>query len=164
MPSTILIVGNCGSGKTWCMAKLIKKLELKTKAKIAKIVFQTDGELAVLGNYDGSVFQGSDKLSMSVATDFAILRKMQISKSMKIVCEGDRFMNSRFINTFDPFVIKITEDGKDGRLKRNSSQSARQIKAIETRVSKIKSHETVINSLEAYDSVMRLLQHKKKKQ
>jgi hypothetical protein len=157
MVETILLIGNCGSGKTWCMINLIKKLELNTKARIGKVIFQTDGSVSVLGNYEGSTFQGSDKLSMSVMTDFAILRKMQRKNSMNVICEGDRFMNKKFISMFQPIVIKITDDGENGRSLRGSSQSMRQVKSIKTRVENTPFNKAAKNSSEALEMIMHLL-------
>jgi len=139
------------------MINLIKKLELNTKARIGKVIFQTDGIVSVLGNYEGSTFQGSDKLSMSVMTDFAILRKMQKKNSMNVICEGDRFMNKKFISMFQPIVVKITDDGENGRSLRGSSQSTRQIKSIKTRVENTTFNKAAKNSSEALEMIIDLL-------
>ena len=66
----ILIIGACGSGKTWVMKQIIAKKQLKLNAKFGMIRFKTDKELCVLGNYDGQTFEGSDRLSMAEARDF----------------------------------------------------------------------------------------------
>jgi hypothetical protein len=153
----ILLVGNCGSGKTWVMKQLIKDFELKKKAKVGMVVFQTNDKISVLGNYDGSVFEGSDKLSMAVMSDCDILKKVQNKYNMALVCEGDRFTNSTFINKFRPVIIKITDDGSAGRLKRNSNQTERHLKAIQTRVNNTKHSIEVKDSNEALLTIKRII-------
>lgn len=141
----ILIVGECGVGKTWVMKNLLKE----TKGfKLGLYYFNENKKHIVVGKYDNSIFEGSDKLSMSVMTD---LNKMisYIKKSKKIaVFEGDRFMNSNFIKKCNPYIIKIKGDGSGGRLKRGSNQTERQLKTIKTRVRNITPNIEVENSNE----------------
>ncbi len=141
----ILIIGECGVGKTWVMKKLINK----TKGyKLGLYYFNENKKNIIIGKYDNSIFQGSDRLSMSVMSD---LDKMlaYIKKSKKIaIFEGDRFMNSNFIKKSNPYIIKIKGDGAGGRLKRGSNQTERHLKSIKTRVSNIKENIEVENSEE----------------
>lgn len=153
---TFLLVGNCGSGKTWVMKKLIESFNLTTNAKAGLIRFKTDGKKCVLGKYDGTTFEGSDKLSMAVAKDFELLRKIAEKKRLVIIAEGDRFMNQRFIKTFNPYIIKILDNGISGREKRGSKQSERQLKSISTRVANIKENETVKDSNEALSKLLQM--------
>jgi len=146
---TLLLVGGCGSGKTWVLQKLIEEHDLNIRAKIKAIEFRTNKKLAILGKYSGGTFDGSDRLSMSVMKDAPLLRQVQKKHNLVIVCEGDRFMNSNFIKRFEPFIIKIEDEGASGREKRGSEQTARQIKSIATRVSNIKEDKLVANSGEA---------------
>ena len=102
----------------------------------------------ILGKYDNTIYEGSDKLSMSVMKDLDKMIKY-ISKKNKIaIFEGDRFMNSNFIKKAKPFIIKIKGNGNGGRLKRGSNQSQRQLKTIKTRVKNIDAHIEVNNSNE----------------
>lgn len=149
MNKTILLIGACGSGKTWVMKSLIDEYSLNLSAKYNLIRFRTNKKIAVLGKYDGTTFEGSDKLSMGVAVDFEKFSKMAEQKNLIVIAEGDRFTNSRFISHFKPVIIRIKDDGKEGRKKRNSSQTERHIKAIETRVKNIKPKFEVKNSSEA---------------
>ena len=68
MIKTLLIIGNCGVGKTWIMRKLIEDNPNKP-LKLGKFLFHETDKLIIVGKYDGSVFEGSDRLSMSVITD-----------------------------------------------------------------------------------------------
>jgi len=138
-----LIIGECGVGKTWVMRQLLKGSK---GYKLGLNYFNETDRNIIVGKYDGSLFEGSDKLSMAVMKD---LDKMllYIDKSKKIsVFEGDRFMNSNFIKKANPFIIKIKGDGKGGRLKRKTNQSERQLKTIKTRVTNIVATKEVENS------------------
>lgn len=139
------------------MKQLIKKLQLQTSARVGLVRLKTNGVECVLGKYDGSLFEGSDKLSMSVAKDFMPLKRVADKRGFTIIAEGDRFMNQRFITTFEPFIIKIDDDGAKGRAKRGSTQTARQLKSIATRVSRIAEDALVPNSTEALNKILQLL-------
>lgn len=157
---TILLVGQCGSGKTWVMKQLIEIYNLRVRAKIGTIKFITNAKIAVLGKYDGTTFEGSDKLSMAVMKDCDLLKKTQIKNSINLICEGDRFTNSTFINKFDPYIIKIIDNGQEGREKRKSEQSARHIKSIKTRVQNTRSHTEVRNSTQALELIKKIIDEK----
>lgn len=153
----ILLVGCCGSGKTWVMKNLIKKHKLRMNAKVKLIKFRTNGKLSVMGVYDGSTFEGTDKLSMAVMRDIAEFEKVRTMRNMVAVAEGDRFTNASYIKACQPYIIKITDDGTQGRAKRNSSQTERHIKAIKTRVNNIQADEEVKDSSEALERIESLL-------
>lgn len=130
----ILVVGACGSGKTWVMKEVIKKCKLDTLGKVGMFYFHRNEKIVCLGKYDGSTFEGSDKLSMALMSDLDAFIKW--AKGKIIVCEGDRFTNKTFVEKTKPnlTVISIENDGAAGRKKRKSSQTDRQIKAIATKV------------------------------
>lgn len=143
---TILLVGECGSGKTWVMLQLLKLLSCNELGKIGMFYYHKNSKrkIAVLGKYNGAKFQGSDQLSMAVMAD---ADKFKTEAQFKlIIAEGDRFMNKTFIETFDPSIIKITDDGAKGRKLRGSDQSSRQLQAIKTRVGKVVAHYNVKDS------------------
>jgi ABC-type dipeptide/oligopeptide/nickel transport system ATPase component len=150
----LLIVGKTGVGKTWLMKSLIEYYKVEKRLKIGKVYFHSNGNVHILGKYDGSTFEGSDRLSMSVITDLELfLHKTQ----GVIIAEGDRFTNSRFIRVAAPVVIKILGDGSEGRLKRGSNQTDRHIKAISTRVDNIIPKFEVQNSMEALTLIKKLI-------
>jgi hypothetical protein len=154
----ILLIGMCGTGKTWVMQQLIDYYLLTIKRKAGKIYYHTDNRIVVLGKYDGSMYQGSDKLSMSVMTDVDAF--LSWNKNTIVIAEGDRFTNGKFIGKANPIVIKITDDGVVGRLKRNSSQSDRHLKSMQTRVSNIIADRNVINSIEALELIKNIIDGK----
>ena len=153
----VLIIGGCGSGKTWVMKQIIKSKKLNQKAKVGMVKFLTDGQLAVLGSYDGTMFEGSDRLSMAVMSDCEKFERVRQAKDLFVVCEGDRFTNQRFIATCKPYIIRIMDDGAKGRRLRKSNQSERQIQSIKTRVMNIDAHKEVEDSQQALDFLERIL-------
>ena len=148
---TILIIGNCGVGKTYVMQSLILKKALNEKAKLGQVNMHKSKTVAVLGKYIGDTFDGSDKLSMSVATNFPALKNWANANDMTIVCEGDRFTNKTFISIFHPEIVLIEGDGKEGREKRGSKQTNRQIQSIATRVANINAAKKFPNSQACLD-------------
>ena len=156
---TILLIGACGSGKTWVMKSITKNKNLNISGKCGMIYFKTNKkeDVCVLGKYDGSIFEGSDKLSMAVARDFELFKKLSDVKKWKVICEGDRFTNKKFIDVFKPYVIKIKDSGEKGRKLRKSTQTERHIKSIQTRVNNTKYNIEVENSLEALKTLLNLI-------
>lgn len=159
---TILIVGNCGSGKTWVMLELLKNLDTK-RAKIKQCYFSIDQgkKIAILGVYDKSMFQGSDRLSMSVSQDFELLRKTQIQNELTIIAEGQRFSTKNFIEMFNPCIIKIKDTGESGRAKRKSTQTERHLKSISTLVKNIKENYLVEDSTQALFLINKMIKNEK---
>ena len=155
----ILIIGACGSGKTWVMKNLISRLSISKLGKLGKFYFHYSQKYVALGKYDDSVFSGSDKLSMSVITDLDLILKFSEKKT--IICEGDRFTNSTFIVKADPIIIKILDDGSNGRILRNSAQTERHLKSIATRVSNIKENYNVSDSNQCLNLILDLIQNEK---
>lgn len=152
---TILVIGDCGCGKTWVMEQLIKKYKLCQLGKVGMFYYHRNEDIIVLGKYDGSTFQGSDRLSMAVMRDLEQFKKF--AKGKTVICEGDRFMNSTFIKGTNPTVVKIINDGKEGRKKRGSRQTERQLKSIHTRVEKIPAKHNVLNSKIALQAVVEII-------
>ena len=159
---TILLVGNCGSGKTWVMKQLLKKLNSK-RAKMKQCFFNIDEEkkIVVLGVYDNTIFEGSDRLSMSVSQDFESLRKIQKEKNWIVIAEGQRFSNKNFIETFNPYIIKIKDTGEKGIKNRNSNQTERHLKSISTLVKNIKENYLVEDSNNALFLINKILENEK---
>lgn len=153
----IILLGMCGTGETWVMEQLIQYYVLSHRKKLGKIYYHTDNRIIAVGKYDGSMYQGSDKLSMSVMTDVDAF--IQNSAGKIIVAEGDRFTNGKFIAKANPLIIKITDDGLVGRMKRGSKQSDRHLKSIQTRVNNIKPNHEVINSTEALELIKNLIEN-----
>lgn len=144
-----LITGCCGTGKTWVMKRLLEHFALSIQRKDGLYSWmsadsESTSRVIVLGVYDGTMFEGSDRLSMAVMTDNQ--RMLPGFSSNIVIAEGDRFTNSTFIKDFKPLIIRIHGDGSEGRAQRGSNQTERQIKSIATRVNNIPADVIVKNS------------------
>ena len=154
----ILLIGACGVGKTWVMKQLLADHKLRP-GKIGKFKFHYNDDIAIIGVYDGSTFEGSDRLSMSVVTDLD--KFLAWSKHKTVICEGDRFTNSTFIIKAKPVIFKISGDGKAGRKIRGSKQTERHIKSIGTRVNNIKEDVLASGSDDAYQLIKTFIEDDK---
>jgi Cdc6-like AAA superfamily ATPase len=109
MIENILLIGMCGTGKTWVMKSLIRERKVLKKQKICKLYFHSNDDLIVLGKYDGSLFEGSDRLSMSAITDISLL--------LQSVCTRVSNINANFIveNSVDALKLinKLIDEGYD---------------------------------------------------
>lgn len=153
----ILIIGQCGVGKTWVMTELIEHFGCERSQKFGMIKMKRNDRVAVVGNYDGSMFQGSDKLSMAVMRNVPVFADTLGQIVKYCVWEGDRFTNSKFMNLVKPYVIRIDGDGSIGRDKRGSAQTERHLKAIATRVANIPYDVKVANSNEALEVIKNMI-------
>lgn len=157
----ILLVGMQGTGKTWVMLNLIAKYQLNQKFKFKQVYYHCNPKIVVIGKYDGTVFQGSDKLSMSVMADMSDF--IANKQGQTIILEGDRFTNNKFIARFNPKVVLINNNGQLGRQKRGTQQTERAIKAMATRIKNLKLPvDTIIvnTSNEALNALTQMLNEK----
>lgn len=104
---TIAILGYPGAGKSWAVYELLKSLEVYfyedielTRGRVGLVDYHCLGPLAIVGIYDGTTFQGTDRLSMAVAPDFPkFFEAMTEQKKELIIAEGDRINNMTFMKT-----------------------------------------------------------------
>tara|TARA_Y100000389_G_C17443586_1_gene510171 strand:+ start:973 stop:1560 length:588 start_codon:yes stop_codon:yes gene_type:complete len=177
----ILIIGNCGVGKTYIMTELLKHFKCEQSKQVEQVHYNTNdskvlykymnepkpetrhlrNQINIIGKYDGSTFQGSDRLSMSVMTS---VDKYLATEQGVNIFEGDRFTNGKFIAKAKPYIIKILGNGKEGREKRGSQQTDRQIKSISTRVSNIEADAEVDSSELVLIALKKILTHDIKKE
>lgn len=104
MMEAIAILGHPGAGKTWTISHLIDFLVGSGynhyQRKIGLVEYHDFSGLVIMGKYDGSKFQGTDRLSMAVSVDFdRFFAKMQENGVKYIVAEGDRINNMTFFQT-----------------------------------------------------------------
>lgn len=155
---TILLIGACGSGKTWVFKNLLSQYNTKRAGfKLFQFHIDVERNTIILGIYKEGIFQGGDRLSMALMKDAEEFKTLCERKGFTILAEGDRFTNKTFINLFKPTIVKITNDGSAGRRLRNSNQTDRQIKSIQTRVNNIQSNYTVENSNQALDLINKII-------
>ncbi len=151
----ILIIGACGSGKTWVMQRLISMYCADVTEKCGMFCYHRNSKFIFVGKYDGTMYAGSDRLSMALMKDLPLFCKT--SRSYTVVGEGDRLTNKTYIEQMSPTIIRILDDGSKGRSARGSNQTSRHVKSIATRVSKIKSDYDVPDSQAALEKVIELL-------
>ena len=107
---TIAILGYPGAGKSWAVYNFAKEfidgygVEFNDPAAVRKRIGLVDyhdfGKVVVVGIYDGTTFQGTDRLSMAVAPDFEkFYDVMNLTKKEFIIAEGDRINNMTFFKT-----------------------------------------------------------------
>lgn len=164
MSKYILITGVCGTGKTWVMKQLIDDYALNSSTQNTLYHWRqndeafnlglVDSKIAVLGKYDGSMFEGSDRFAMNIMAKNAEVKPVLDTYDF-IIAEGDRFTNQTFIKDFQPIIVRVAGDGAEGRAKRGSEQSERHIKSITTRVSNIEPDFIVKDSAECLDFLRR---------
>lgn len=150
----IQITGRPGVGKSWIMKRLIEHYNCEGIEKIGLINYQKGDDVIVTGKYDGTTFEGSDRLSMAAISSVPEL--LLLYPYMNIVFEGDRFTNTTMLK-HNPTIINIKGDGAWGREKRGSSQSDRRLRAMATRYDSFSYHYRVINSDEALELIIKLI-------
>ena len=107
--------------------------------------FHYTKDVVFLGKYDGSTFEGSDKLSMAIMRDLPMYKRWSNNADVITIAEGDRFMNNKYIDEMNPIIIRILGDGEEGRIKRGSNQTERHLKAISTRINNIVKDRQVVS-------------------
>lgn len=153
---TKAILGYPGVGKTWAVYEALKfildrlaKLNPKISndpmhhiQKIGLVEYHTIDNFIFVGRYDGSKFQGTDRLSMAVAPHFASFFD-SIHFDSVVIAEGDRINTMKFLKEAllhgSLERIRCTTDSatlKARRLERDHAQPPAFLKTIQTKVDK----------------------------
>lgn len=107
----IFVAGVPASGKTTIFRKLREALfDDATEFMYGKARGIERGAYQMLGVFDGSTFEGTDRLSMTVIDDaIAYIQALEAeSKQRKVIfVEGDRLFNYRFLQAVRASVILI---------------------------------------------------------
>lgn len=138
----VLLIGKQGTGKTWVMKTIMNRYKCLRRQKITRMYWHSSADdngkaVYVAGKYDGTPFEGTDRLSLAVMMDYD--RFLQYAAGKFILLEGDRFTNFTVLDhpTHKPYVIKIDNDGSKGRALRGTKQSDMALKRIGTRIDNI---------------------------
>ena len=153
----ILLTGRPGVGKTWVMKQLIEHYELREKGKVGLIDYLHNGKVLVTGKYEGHTFDGGDRLSMAAISSVGDL--IRSTEPMVHLFDGDRFTNTTFLG-YDPIVINISGDGKEGRDKRGSNQTEARLRSMATRYDNYKFSYRVGSSSLAFDLILDIIEGK----
>lgn len=122
MAKVIYIAGVPASGKSAIVESFVSRLQDNDNPeprRFGKLRGNRFGHVHVLGIYDGSVFGGTDKLSMTVIND-AISYCLSLGENDVVIAEGDRLFNARFLCATSAIVIMI--DAHDKILKERHRQ------------------------------------------
>ncbi len=136
----IALGGEPATGKTTIMKNVKSNYDLK-KFKYGKVYGECniESKLYFIGVFDGSTFEGTDRLSMAVQPDF--IKFLNYLQGGTVVFEGDRLFNqSLFDLNFDitKIVIKASEKTIEERhKKRKDNQSETFKKSKRTKISNI---------------------------
>jgi broad-specificity NMP kinase len=157
MKKAILMCGVPGTGKTTMTKNMIKifggfdGFTVEQPEKLVRALKHKDKNFYILGVYDDSdeVFQGTDKLSMSVQPDF---EKFVKTESPSFFVEGDRLVGNKTIdflidNGYDIKLVVLDcpdEVLSERYASRGSNQSETFLKSKKTKVSNMTSRMDLI--------------------
>ena len=113
MLDVFFISGVPASGKTTIMKVLRERFigeGRQARLGRARWIERADGRVKMLGVFDGSTFEGTDRLSMTCIEDvIPWVRDLQDQIERYILLlEGDRLMNERFLKTTRARVFCLT--------------------------------------------------------
>lgn len=96
---TIYLAGVPASGKTTIFKRIREKLFVDAETlSFGKCKYIQAGQYYMIGVFDGSTFEGTDKLSMTAIDDcIAFILQLEQKQDRSVVfVEGDRLFNERF--------------------------------------------------------------------
>lgn len=142
---TIYVGGVPASGKSTlfrCVRQRLFAHSADFKDGCCRGVFAEGGKLLMLGVFDGSMFEGTDRLAMTAIDDcLSYIRKLEGEGERKVVfVEGDRLLCDRFIRATRARLIlidahpRVLEARQRGRRAQGHCQSNTFLKAKRTKV------------------------------
>jgi len=136
----IALGGEPATGKTTIMKKVKSHYEVKP-FKYGKVRGECNVEQGIyfIGVFDGSTFEGTDRLSMAVQPDF--IKFLNYLNGGLVIFEGDRLFNQSLFDLnydFTRIVLKATEETLEQRHKhRQDNQSSTFKKSKRTKINNI---------------------------
>jgi len=147
----IALMGEPASGKTTVMNEVIARLGvgIPCASGLCRWIQFHKYRVVVLGIYDGSLFAGTDKLSMAVAPEMlARLRDWKAlagSGQWKILFEGDRLTTPSFFKTLkqegfglEIYSLKCEQEILDARHGERDNQNASWLKGRATKYQRLR--------------------------
>lgn len=160
----IYIAGVPASGKSTLFKMIRKHLFSESKEfKHGKCKGIENGAFKMLGVFDGTTFEGTDKLSMTVIDDAIEFVKQQIDSKQKSVVfvEGDRLFNIRFLKETKALLLLIDANErvlKERHIKRGDSQTETFLKSrrskVENFINKYKAQRIWNNTLQDQERIL----------
>jgi dephospho-CoA kinase len=135
----IYLAGVPASGKTTIFKRIRSKYFTNCKDikyGLVRGIATNDDKYIMLGVFDGTDFEGTDKLSMSVIND-AVKFCNQQQKRCVIFIEGDRLFNIRFLQETNAtlYIIDASQEVLKARhAKRSDNQNERFLRSRRTKV------------------------------
>lgn len=103
----IFVAGVPAAGKTTLFKRIRERLFAQcSEFKAGKVRGIENGQYKMLGVFDGSIFEGTDRLSMTVIDD-AINYINGLNKRCVVFVEGDRLFNFRFLQETRASIILL---------------------------------------------------------
>lgn len=135
----VAVGGEPATGKTTLMREF-KNLHTTTPFKYGQVrgEYNKDLNLYFIGVFDGSTFEGTDRLSMSVQPDF--IKFLNWCEGV-VIYEGDRLFNQSLFTLGFPFVKVVLKGDKDlldiRHKTRGDSQTETFLKSKRTKINNI---------------------------
>lgn len=135
----IAIGGEPATGKTTLVRELMEGYNLiPFKYGLIRGVYDEIENVYFIGVFDGSTFEGTDKLSMSCQPHF--VKFLNWCEGI-VIFEGDRLFNNKLFSNDFPFIkiiLKASKDVIDRRHKeRGDNQSQRFLDSRNTKINNI---------------------------
>ena len=107
---SIGLIGEPAVGKTTVMRGVIEGLDLRPhKLGKAKWMECDSEKIILMGNYNGHIFDGTDRLSMACYTDLenAVGYFSHYKKDYRMLWEGDRMTRDRWLDCLVGWELKL---------------------------------------------------------
>lgn len=112
MLKLIYLAGEPGVGKSWIFKRIRERLfpqYEEFKERTCRGIKTPDGKYQMIGVFDGSTFEGTDRLSMSAITDvLPYLKRLEEDDQPHVVyVEGARLLCERFLKETDASLVTV---------------------------------------------------------
>jgi broad-specificity NMP kinase len=160
----IAVGGEPATGKTTLMREF-KNLHTTAPFKYGQVKgeYNKDMNLYFIGVFDGSTFEGTDRLSMSVQPDF--IKFLNWCDGV-VIFEGDRLFNQSLFTLEFPFVKVVLRADKETLItrhnKRGDSQTETFLKSKRTKINNILDKNPDVLVLKSETPTLELLEVLKK--
>lgn len=163
----IYLAGVPASGKSTLFKIIREHLFGEAKEfKYGKCKGIENGTFKMLGVFDGTTFEGTDKLSMTVIDDAIEFVKQQMDSEQKSVVfvEGDRLFNIRFLKETKALLLLIDANErilKARHIERGDNQTETFLKSrrskVENFISKYKAQRIWNNTLQDQERILNFI-------
>jgi hypothetical protein len=141
----IALGGEPATGKTTVFRNLRGKMRLNSTFNFGLVRARCNKESTriMVGVFDGTVHEGTDKLSMAVQPDFLKLLKAlkKLDKRITVVFEGDRLFNASLFEKAEVDELSIyilqTKNQSQNIIKRGTTQPEQFLQSKKTKVQNI---------------------------